>query len=66
MDTSVQAVQIPGLSVADVLIQDKWLVLGQDTTVSIPEFTQFESGKSMMRYLPPKGTAGFASFWVSA
>ena len=31
MDTSVQAVQIPGLSVADVLIQDKRLVLGQDT-----------------------------------
>ena len=35
-------------------------------TVSIPEFTQLESGKSMIRYLPPKGTAGLASFWVSA
>ena len=27
---------------------------------SMPEFTQFESVKSMMRYLPPKGTAGLA------
>src|SRR3954463_4815317 len=24
------------------------------------EFTQFDSVKSMIRYLPPKGTAGFA------
>lgn len=30
MDTSVQAVQIPGLSIADILIEDKRLVLGQD------------------------------------
>ena len=35
-------------------------------TVSIPEFTQFESGKSIILYFPPKGTAGFASFCVSA
>ncbi len=26
----------------------------------IPELTQFDSGKSMMRYLPPFGTAGLA------
>ena len=32
----------------------------------IPEFTQFDSGKSMIRYFPPNGTAGFASFCVSA
>src|SRR5881392_3179239 len=30
------------------------------TTLSINELTQFESVKSMIRYLPPKGTAGFA------
>ncbi len=34
--------------------------------VSIPEFTQFEIGKSMIRYFPPNGTAGFANFSVSA
>ena len=28
--------------------------------MSIPEFTQFERGKSIRRYFPPKGTAGFA------
>src|SRR5438093_9421673 len=31
----------------------------------MPEFTQFDNGKSMMRYLPAKGTAGFARFAVS-
>ena len=30
-----------------------------------PEFTQFESAKSMMRNLPPNGTAGFARQSVS-
>src|SRR5690606_12865591 len=30
----------------------------------MPEFTQFESGKSMIRYLPPNGAAGFARFAV--
>src|SRR5262249_106669 len=31
-------------------------------TSEIPEFTQLESVKSMMRYLPANGTAGFARF----
>jgi len=35
-------------------------------TVSIPELTQLESGKSIIRYFPPNGTAGFASLWVNA
>ena len=30
-----------------------------------PELTQFESAKSMMRNLPPNGTAGFARQSVS-
>ena len=31
------------------------------TTMSVmPELTQFDSVKSMIRYLPPNGTAGFA------
>ena len=30
----------------------------------MPELTQFERGKSIMRYLPPKGTAGFATSLV--
>src|SRR5512134_592616 len=33
-------------------------------TSEIPEFTQFDRVKSMMRYLPAKGTAGFARFSV--
>ena len=32
--------------------------------ISILELTQLDSGKSMIRYLPPKGTAGFAVFSV--
>ena len=62
MYAAVQAVQVPWLSVADVLVEQQRLVL----TVSMPELTQLESGKSMMRYLPPNGTAGFASFLVRA
>ena len=30
------------------------------TTLSMPELTQFDSVKSMIRYLPPNGTAGLA------
>ena len=30
------------------------------TMLSMPEFTQFDSVKSMIRYLPPNGTAGLA------
>ena len=33
-------------------------------TVSIPELMQLLSGKSIMRYLPPNATAGFATFAV--
>jgi len=32
----------------------------------MPEFTQFDSGKSMIRNLPPKYTAGLARHWVSS
>src|SRR5262245_50353095 len=31
----------------------------------MPEFTQFDNGKSIILYLPAKGTAGFARFAVS-
>src|SRR5262249_23485188 len=34
-------------------------------TSEIPEFTQLDRVKSMMRYLPANGTAGFARFPVS-
>lgn len=34
--------------------------------MSIPEFTQLDKGKSMIRYLPPKGTAGLATWLVRA
>ena len=33
-------------------------------TVSMSELTQLDSGKSMMRYFPPNGTAGFAMWDV--
>src|SRR5215216_815783 len=32
----------------------------------MPELTQFDNGKSMIRYFPAKGTAGFVRFAVSA
>ena len=32
----------------------------------MPELAQLLSGKSMMRYFPPNGTAGFAIFFVKA
>src|SRR5688572_23770106 len=35
-------------------------------TSKMPELTQFDNGKSIMRYLPAKGTAGFVRFAVSA
>ena len=31
----------------------------------MPEFTQFDSEKSMMRYLPPNGVAGLARWSVN-
>jgi hypothetical protein len=31
----------------------------------IPEFTQLDSEKSMIRYFPPKGVAGFARLSVN-
>ena len=33
-------------------------------TVSIPELMQLLNGKSIIRYFPPKATAGFATFDV--
>ena len=41
-----------------VLDQRLRLVLRQDEIWRMPEFTQFDSTKSMMRNLPPKGVAG--------
>ena len=35
-------------------------------TVSIPELTQFERGKSIILYFQPKGTAGVARSFVRA
>src|SRR3954462_14230588 len=42
---------------------DRGLYWVRTTTSSISEFTQFDSVKSMIRYLPPNGTAGFARSW---
>ncbi len=39
---------------------ERGLYCVRTTTSSIPELTQFDSVKSMIRYLPPNGTAGFA------
>ena len=62
MYSTVKTVEVPRLAVSDIL---GWYWV-RIPTVSIPEFTQFESGKSIILYFPPKGTAGFASFCVSA
>jgi len=39
---------------------DRGLYWVSTTTSSTPEFTQLDRVKSMIRYLPPNGTAGFA------
>ena len=41
-------------------LSDRGLYWVRTTTLSMPEFTQLDSVKSMIRYLPPNGTAGFA------
>ena len=41
-------------------LSDRGLYWVSTTTLSMPEFTQLDSVKSMIRYLPPNGTAGFA------
>src|SRR3954453_11938062 len=41
-------------------LSDRGLYWVSTTTLSIPELTQFDSVKSMIRYLPPNGTAGLA------
>ena len=54
---------IGGLSASDFVVYPYCIAI---PTVSISELTQLDSGKSTMRYLPPKDTAGFAVFCVSA
>src|SRR3990170_3957504 len=39
---------------------ERGLYCARTRTLSISELTQLERAKSMIRYLPPKGTAGFA------
>ena len=41
-------------------LSERGLYWVSTTTSSMPELTQFDSVKSMIRYLPPNGTAGFA------
>ena len=66
MHTTVQTVQVPRLTIAHVLVRTSGWYCVRIPTVSISELTQLDSGKSIIRYLPPNGTAGLASFWVSA
>src|SRR3954467_8492495 len=40
--------------------RERGLYCVRTTTLSIRELTQFDRVKSMIRYLPPNGTAGFA------
>ena len=42
-----------------------WQAMKNIEEISIPELAQLLNGKSIMRYLPPKATAGFATFCVS-
>jgi hypothetical protein len=48
----------------DVQDQRVGLVLGQHADAAMPELMQLDSGKSTIRNLPPKGTAGFDRHWV--
>src|SRR5215210_1409478 len=41
-------------------LSERGLYWVRTTTLSISELTQFDRVKSMIRYLPPKGTAGLA------
>src|SRR5450755_1582981 len=41
-------------------LSERGLYWVRTTTLSIPEFTQLLRVKSMIRYLPPNGTAGLA------
>ena len=41
-------------------ISERGLYWVRTSTRSIPEFTQLDRAKSMIRYLPPNGTAGLA------
>src|SRR5215207_5763167 len=41
-------------------LSERGLYCVRTTTLSISELTQFDSVKSMIRYLPPNGTAGLA------
>ena len=45
---------------ADVAVERVGFVLDEDGDFRSPEFRQLLSVKSMMRYFPPKGTAGLA------
>src|SRR6188472_192658 len=44
-------------------LRERGLYWVRTTTSSMSELTQFESVKSMIRYLPPNGTAGLARSW---
>src|SRR6478752_9855631 len=44
-------------------LSDRGLYWVRTTTSSMSELTQLDRVKSMIRYLPPNGTAGFARSW---
>ena len=44
-------------------LSERGLYWVRTTTSSMSELTQFDSVKSMIRYLPPNGTAGLARSW---
>ena len=62
-DAALVAVEVPRPADADVVVERARVVLRQDDDVVMSELTQFESVKSMIRYLPPNGTAGLARFY---
>ena len=66
MKTSVGAVQIPGLSIAQIGIQLQGLILGQDAygvDTGVDTVGQREVDDAV---LPAEGTAGFATWLVRA
>ena len=64
--SALRTVKIPWAAVTYVFVQHERLILREHTDGVYPEFTQLDIGKSIILYLPPKLTAGFAVLSVSA
>ena len=63
-NTAVLRIKTPATSRCCIAVQENRPYCVSTPTMSMPLLAQLLSGKSMIRYLPPKETAGFATFFV--